>query len=443
MRYLHDTNRLRISEGCLRLCQTKRYSLSAGTLTDNENEENFTAGIPNDVREKLLYCEYVDGVRLKRGYLRSKIVDEMEARAERRRDYKERAEAPVYSIALENMIREREPPKASEEPESEVESKPIHMPYSGLDKYETVETTEEEEVEVPKEVGSGLNEGYKILYEKFLETDAAQSASLIERYDALTEEIATQFKLADDLSKVPPDWMTDYDQYDDTLEEQDWQLNYGTPEPNSEVSGVPCGGCGALLHCKDSAIPGYLPSELFMNKNKEDLTAMTCQRCHFMKNYNTSLAVNVAPEEYPKLLSSIRNKKAAVILLVDLMDFPCSIWPDILSIIGTKRPVFVVGNKVDLLPQDSPNFLKHVEACLTQAIAKTGVNKANIKHVALVSAKTGFGIEQLINKLHKIWEYKGQCSDQIRSHSITFYTTINVFFRIRRSRLSDRLYKFR
>lgn len=32
--------------------------------------------------------------------------------------------------------------------------------------------------------------------------------------------------------------------------------------------------------------------------------------------------------------------------MVDLLDFPCSIWPGIVDIIGIDRPIIIVGNKV-------------------------------------------------------------------------------------------------
>lgn len=35
-----------------------------------------------------------------------------------------------------------------------------------------------------------------------------------------------------------------------------------------------------------------------------------------------------------------------VIVMIDLLDFPCSIWPGVVDIIGTDRPIIVVGNKV-------------------------------------------------------------------------------------------------
>lgn len=49
-------------------------------------------------------------------------------------------------------------------------------------------------------------------------------------------------------------WMTDYENYDDALESDEynhnWKINYGTPDRTQPVSNVPCGGCGALLHCQ-------------------------------------------------------------------------------------------------------------------------------------------------------------------------------------------------
>lgn len=96
--------------------------------------------------------------------------------------------------------------------------------------------------------------------------------------------------------------------------------------------------------------------------------------------------VTVAPEEYVRLISSISDQFALAILMVDLTDFPCSIWPEIHTIIGTKRPVFVVGNKIDLLPRDSPSHLRHVRECLDTAVELSGKligNEMNWVHLNL------------------------------------------------------------
>ncbi|XP_066982348.1 nitric oxide-associated protein 1 isoform X7 [Macrobrachium rosenbergii] len=106
-------------------------------------------------------------------------------------------------------------------------------------------------------------------------------------------------------------------------------VEYGTCDQFIPVSRVPCGGCGALLHCQDYALP------------------------------------------------------------------------------GTRRPVVVVGNKVDLLPADDVNHLQRIKESLKAVIDQTSLGRCNIKHIALVSAFTGFGIESLITKIQTSWGIKG------------------------------------
>lgn len=64
-------------------------------------------------------------------------------------------------------------------------------------------------------------------------------------------------------------WMNDYDTFDDSV--SDVHSQFGTPDPSVPVSKVPCYGCGSLLQCADSTLPGYLPSELFKGKKPEIL----------------------------------------------------------------------------------------------------------------------------------------------------------------------------
>lgn len=198
-------------------------------------------------------------------------------------------------------------------------------------------------------------------------------------------------------------WMQDYENFEDDEGDGLDFSKYGTPSLAIPMSKTPCGGCGALLHCQDPGIPGYIPSEIFINCNKADLRAIKCQRCHFMDNYKMALTVSVNPEEYPRLLSRIKNQKALVILMVDMTDFPCSIWPGILDVIGPDQPLFVIGNKVDLLVGDYKNWVGRAKRALDAALPPN----ANVRHSMLISAKTGFGVEELINQLHSQWQYEG------------------------------------
>ena len=96
-----------------------------------------------------------------------------------------------------------------------------------------------------------------------------------------------------------------------------------------------------------------MPVELFKGKNDKKLRNILCQRCHVIKEYNIALKMNVDPEDYPKTISHLHKSRAIVVLVVDLLDFPGSVWPNILEILGPYKKIILVGNKADLLPQDS------------------------------------------------------------------------------------------
>ncbi|XP_064113188.1 nitric oxide-associated protein 1-like isoform X2 [Macrobrachium nipponense] len=184
-------------------------------------------------------------------------------------------------------------------------------------------------------------------------------------------------------------------------------LEYGTCDQFIPVSKVPCGGCGALLHCQDYALPGFIPKELFEILDPGELRSVTCQRCYFLKHHNTALNIRVSPDVYQTLLEPIKEKKALAVVVVDLLDVPCSIWPNLIDILGTRRPVVVVGNKVDLLPADDVNHLQRIKESLKAVIDQTSLGRCNIVHIALTSAITGFGIESLITKIQTSWGVKG------------------------------------
>jgi hypothetical protein len=185
-------------------------------------------------------------------------------------------------------------------------------------------------------------------------------------------------------------------------------IDYGTPDPSVPFSDVPCPGCGALLHCQDENIQGYIPSQKFEPLGIEELEKTLCQRCHLLKNHNISLNIRMDPNEFERIIKEIRSKVALVIVLVDLVDMPNSIINKLLDMVGRKHHVYIVGNKVDLLPRDGKGFLQRVLASLKKSCAEYELDGKCIKHACLVSAKTGYGIEELVTKLFNQWDRKGE-----------------------------------
>lgn len=176
--------------------------------------------------------------------------------------------------------------------------------------------------------------------------------------------------------------------------------NYGKPDASIPPSSVPCSGCGAHLHCTATNIPGFMPAAKFTLFNETELRTQLCQRCEFLKKYNVALNVTVSTEEYPALISKIQTNKCRVIVLVDLLDFPCSVWPGIVNLIGEKQSIYIVGNKVDLLPKDGDRYLERIRKSLKESLIATNISqRAKIRDVSLISAKTGYGVESLVTKL--------------------------------------------
>ncbi|GAB1603880.1 nitric oxide-associated protein 1-like [Argonauta hians] len=186
-------------------------------------------------------------------------------------------------------------------------------------------------------------------------------------------------------------------------------VSFGIEDPSIAVSNVNCPGCGAILHCQDKNRAGYISSKKFLSLTPEKLERTFCFRCVLMKYHNYCLNMKVPIEHYPSILSHIQDSRAIVLFTVDMTDLNNSLIKDILPIIGHKRPVYIIGNKVDLIPMDSPSYLNRMRKYLHGICSEAGWNPVghNIRHIALVSAKTGYGIEDLITKLFKDYKKNG------------------------------------
>jgi len=184
---------------------------------------------------------------------------------------------------------------------------------------------------------------------------------------------------------------------------------YGTPDSTVPMSKVPCHGCGALLHCQGPGIPGYVPSQKFLSTPENQLKDVTCQRCHLLLAFNIAVDIAVGPSDYEAILSEIKQKTALLVLVVDLTDLPNSFCKAMSSLTASRRPLYVIGNKVDLLPKDDDGYLARIRNSLLKLCEDCGLSmKKDIKHIALISAKTGYGIEDLITQLMCDWSHKGK-----------------------------------
>ncbi|XP_034953065.2 nitric oxide-associated protein 1 [Zootoca vivipara] len=218
----------------------------------------------------------------------------------------------------------------------------------------------------------------------------------------------------------------------------------GHPDPSVPSSGVSCSGCGAELHCRDPAVPGYLPSEKYrslLREEEEDregkdgqgatrrqqaLEGAVCQRCWMLVHHQQALEVQMPREEYRRVVSAAlrspprHGRPPLVLCMVDVLDMPDSIPPDLPELVGSQAHLFLLGNKVDLLPGDSPRYLSRLRERLLESCAGAGLvdlekpsptaatqKQQRVVDVHLISAKTGYGVEELISKLQRSWKFNG------------------------------------
>nr|XP_003471644.1 nitric oxide-associated protein 1 [Cavia porcellus] len=209
------------------------------------------------------------------------------------------------------------------------------------------------------------------------------------------------------------------------------------PDPPVPASGLHCSGCGAELHCQDPHVPGYLPGEKLHRAAPADGGSgrLVCQRCWLLLHHRRALRLQVTRGQYLELVSAAlrRPGPALVLYMVDLLDLPDTLLPELPALVGPKQ-LIVLGNKVDLLPQDAPGYLRRLRDRLWDECVRAGLlaapghqgpqhtggdedaeedgnslarSRTVVRDVRLISAKTGYGIEELISALQRAWRYRG------------------------------------
>ncbi|XP_017687186.1 PREDICTED: nitric oxide-associated protein 1 [Lepidothrix coronata] len=193
----------------------------------------------------------------------------------------------------------------------------------------------------------------------------------------------------------------------------------GVPDLSVPPSGVSCSGCGAELQCADGGAPGFMPAEKYrslLSEGAAGLRGAVCQRCWALAHYGRALRLQLPPDEHRRVVSEAlrrppRHGRGPLLLYVlDVLELPDPVLPQVPALLGPGVPasgVLVVGNKVDLLPADAPGHLGRLRKRVAEACARAGLAGAALVDIRLVSAKTGFGMEGLVSRLHRSWKCAG------------------------------------
>ena len=172
-----------------------------------------------------------------------------------------------------------------------------------------------------------------------------------------------------------------------------------------------CTGCGAILQSENRNKPGFVPENRNPNlsKNVEGNSFMPeviCTRCFSLKHYNKDVTPLVLPKAIYNFLTHISRRKALILYVVDVMDIPGSFVEDILKIVGLTKHIILVCNKLDRLPADGhpTHQIQRVRKIISDEAMKFGLQNANVQGVSVISAKTGFGVLDLVKAINKNWK---------------------------------------
>ncbi len=196
-----------------------------------------------------------------------------------------------------------------------------------------------------------------------------------------------------------------------------------------------CIGCGIKLQSEYKDRPGYVVASATIERGEN----VYCERCYKIKHHNydyskTTYELMDNPDKIKELesnyyqkLSNIKNKKALILLMIDVLDIYSGFIPNLDKYIG-NNPVVILVNKVDVLP----NSLK--TGPLTQKIKMIGLNdNLNVRDVFLLSALKQKNIETVMNKIKGfLSHHKGGLTDVyvVGSTSVGKSTFINTLLKI-------------
>lgn len=144
-----------------------------------------------------------------------------------------------------------------------------------------------------------------------------------------------------------------------------------------------CDGCGVQLQTEKEDELGYIPKSALKREH------VLCKRCFQLRHYNKNVTVDLSSADFLKMVSSIHDKDGIVVHIIDVFDVDGTLLKNLRRIVGNKK-IFLVANKVDLLPKSTNHQkLKHWLYRLIKA------EHLEVEDIYLISSKSGLGINDL------------------------------------------------
>lgn len=153
-----------------------------------------------------------------------------------------------------------------------------------------------------------------------------------------------------------------------------------------------CIGCGAKIQSVNPEALGYVP-EIALIEHGENVY---CKRCYDIRHHNKVYLPNYSPEQYYEKIKMIRNEKALVVLMIDILDIYGGFIDKLDECIGNNK-VLILANKVDLLPKSI--HLSHLESRIRDIASQKNLH---IEGIMMISATNQRLVQQVVNKISKL-----------------------------------------
>lgn len=155
-----------------------------------------------------------------------------------------------------------------------------------------------------------------------------------------------------------------------------------------------CIGCGIKLQTNSEELPGYVPKLISI----ESTDNIYCQRCFQIIHNGKKYKPLISHTDYYHKISILKNKKALIVLMIDIMDIYGGFIPYLADYIG-NNPVIVVVNKVDIMPKDVR--LKKIDERIREIASNESLN---VLSVIMISAIKKQNLDKVLLKILKIKE---------------------------------------
>ncbi|EDV20812.1 uncharacterized protein TRIADDRAFT_60700 [Trichoplax adhaerens] len=166
-----------------------------------------------------------------------------------------------------------------------------------------------------------------------------------------------------------------------------------------DLHGKRCPGCGSIFHSRNEDKFGYILQRKLVDVPASQVSSIICQRCFCLNHYNQALNMNAPEDDWRNHIQKIPKDKCIVMLVVDIFDFPGSIFPNLLDIIGYKVPILLIANKMDVLLEDGPGHIERIQTMVWEGCKNAGLTEGNLVDICLVSARKNQGIKEVVDKV--------------------------------------------